>query len=250
MGRKPMTGPQRRATNRLMPARGPAPQGGRRESFLARVAAACRPVRSAGFALLVLSVALVVLLPGSGSVAEAQRFDPFLVANMGGNKVDASLNPALAQTFTTGDNATGYILTEIQMESNDAEGDDFTMHVCEVDTNTHPTSTCWELTPPTSFARGRLTFTAPGGLHLNAGATYSVVLRNIGTEVADIWSTSVTPEDTGSLSGWSIGDRMHVENNGTWKDASSQEIVRLSIRGEANEDGAPTVQQPGTERYR
>ena len=89
--------------------------------------------------LIALTAALALTFGGGEGVVEAGKFDPVLVSNMGKSKIGAGLEPALAQAFTTGSNTTGYTVTQIQMESMDAEGDDFTMNICEVDSNTHPT---------------------------------------------------------------------------------------------------------------
>ena len=182
--------------------------------------------------------------PSTGTVAFEDltaQFDPVLVTNMSTSKLGSRVRAGLSQAFTTGSNSAGYTLTQIQMESIDAEGDDFTIQVCGVDNNDHPTSSCTLLTRPDSFARGRLTFTPPGGLHLNADATYAVVFRRLGSAQTHISVTDQTTDDTRSLNDWSLRDSMHWNNSGTWQETGETRVIRLSLRGEANAQGATLI---------
>ncbi|MCY3569282.1 MAG: SwmB domain-containing protein, partial [Chloroflexi bacterium] len=185
-------------------------------------------------ALLALAAALALNFNGSTEVAEAGKFDPVLATNMAQAKVDANMNPWLSQHFVTGSNSGGYTLNQVQVDSNDPEGDDFTMEVCVANADRTPSDTCWPLTSPESFARGRLTFTAPGGLGLAPDTTYAVVMKRVGSEVVVLSVTDNTAEDGRIQAGWSIGDRMRWYTGGNWVGFPRSRVVRLSIRGTPN----------------
>jgi len=74
------------------------------------------------------------------------------------------------------------------------------------------------------------------------------VFRPIGSGGLTLWTTGATAEDDRSLSGWSLRDKMHWDDNGTWEDVFRQRIIGLSIRGEANAEGSDlisTIDQQG-----
>ena len=113
-----------------------------------------RPARPGRAAATVLVVGLLLL---GAAAAEAQTSGTFVSnafqsaddsANTSGNKH--------AQLFHTGGNAAGYTLTRVIVNSEDAQGDDFDVEVCEADTTADefPTTTCTALTAPDSFTAG------------------------------------------------------------------------------------------------
>ena len=129
-------------------------------------ASGLRLMRNARPALFALAAVLPLLAPGRPNVAEARRFDPVLVTNMGQIKVSANVSDCLAQAFATGSNITGCTLTENQVASNEAQDDDLSMQVCGADSDEEPTSNCTALTAPDSFDRGRLTLPGRGVVSL------------------------------------------------------------------------------------
>ena len=77
-----------------------------------------------------------------------------------------------AQLFHTGAHAAGYTFTGMYVSSEDAEGDDFDVEICEEDgsADEFPSSTCTALTAPGSFAAGLVLFTHTGlALSANTG---------------------------------------------------------------------------------
>ena len=122
--------------------------------------------RAAKLALLALVLGGVLLL---SAPAEAQTAR-ILVSNVSQSADDsASLSGNdHAQLFHTGANTgatAGWVLTSLIVVSEDAEGDDFDVEICEADDMTaFPTSTCTKLDEPQSFAAGNLEFTHRGHL--------------------------------------------------------------------------------------
>ena len=142
-----------------------------------------------------------------------------------------------AQHFTTGSNQGGYSLSSVDVVSLDNQGDEFTVSVCTV-TGGNPSSDCTDLTSPSSFAKGTLTFTAPDDTALAASTTYAVVI----TVVLPTGETSVPlaylgvaqsgDEDAGAAAGWSIADDYQVDDSGWTTDASFQELL-IAVKGSA-----------------
>ena len=89
---------------------------------------------------------------------------PKLVSNLDqeGDDSTSGIRPR-AQAFTTGPSPGGYELDRVEVNSEDAEGDEFTVSVCAVDSSNHPTDTCTDLAAPGSFAAGTLGLRGAGG---------------------------------------------------------------------------------------
>ena len=207
--------------------------------------------RAARFALLALTLGLAgVLLWSTPAEAQTARI---LVSNVAitTDDDDVSLDGKdHAQLFQTGANTgatAGWTLTSLIAVSQDAEGDDFDVEICEADDTTEfPTSTCTELTGPSSFAAGNLEFTHPG-LHLNANANYVAVFKQYETEDVTLDSTTSGGEDSTGLTGWSIKDKFDLKSSGAWQQKDGgNEAIQITVEGfetPANQDatGAPRV---------
>ena len=83
------------------------------------------------------------------------------------------------QAFTTGNNSTGYSVTNVTIVSKDTNNDAIPLQICEVDGSVHPTTVCTDLTPPDSYPQGNLTYTVPNTtpLTLDADTTYMLVFK-------------------------------------------------------------------------
>ena len=103
-----------------------------------------------------------------------------LVSNLGQPTEGATrLSGTVANTFSTGSNTTGYILSSIVLDYKDAApGSAVDLQVREMDTsNNFPEATVlYAFTRPAAFATGELTFTAPADAELDANKTYAVVM--------------------------------------------------------------------------
>ena len=206
--------------------------------------AALRHARPGRTAAIVFVLGLVLL---GAAAAEAQTVR-ILVSNSG-QTADDSANTSgndHAQLFRTGANAAGYTLTQVVVNSEDAQGDDFDIEVCEEDgtANEFPSTTagdCTALTPPASFTAGNLHF-PHDGLALSANTNYVVVIKQIGTESVELNSTTSSGEDTSlGLSDWSIKNKFYWKSGGTWMEKSgSNEALRIIVRGYARTVGDAT----------
>ena len=146
----------------------------------------------------------------------------------------------VAQRFTTGSNEHGYTLTSVKIGYGDGEGDTFSTKVCTTTTFfgtflDQPTSTCWNLTAPSSFpatvSSRTLTFTAPNGIHLDKESNYSVVVTPDSSKVrfSLIWSG----DESGDMSGWSIADEARRQlAGGTWYVLdTTKPVLRIGVYG-------------------
>ena len=200
-----------------------------------------RPARTI---LLVFASMLAVFLLDGGGASYAQSTAVNLVSNTEqGDDQQANYDRDHGQAFTTGLNTTGYTVTSVQMISEDAQGDDIGLKICAVDTDTDPTDVCTDLTAPSSFEMGPLTFTAPASpaLTLTASTTYMVVFTTPGGETVFVDSTSSDDEDASSQQGWEIRDKYRWNSSDGWKDTSSDEALRIAITGTVN---APSATAP------
>ena len=140
-----------------------------------------------------------------------------------------------SQAFTTG--ATGATLSSVGIISQDGQGDTFAVSLCTVDASDHPTSSCTDLTPPSSFAAGTVVFTPPDGTTLNANTTYALLVTNTASLRLD--ATTSNNEDAGGATGWSIANTFDQKNTSDVWVANSSRALRITIKGTIN--NAPTV---------
>ena len=148
-------------------------------------------------------------------------------ANTSGNKH--------AQLFHTGANTAGYTLTAVIVNSDDPEGDDFDVEVCEEDgtSDEFPSTTCTALTAPATFS-GNVVFTHTG-LALSANTNYVVVITQRGTGSVELDSTTSSGEDSTGLSDWSIKNKFYWQSGSTWMlKSGSNEALSIIVRGYVN----------------
>ena len=194
-----------------------------------------RPARPGRLAATVLVVGLVLL---GAAAAEAQT-SRILVSNTAVANDDTANTSGNdhAQLFHTGGHTDGYILTGVRVNSEDDEGDDFDVEVCEEDgsADEFPSTTasdCTALTAPSDFTAGLVFFTH-AGLALSANTNYVVVIKQRGTGSVRLKSTTNTGEDTSlGLSGWSIKNKFYWKSGSTWMIKSgSNEALRIVVTG-------------------
>ena len=194
-----------------------------------------RPARPGRLAATVLVVGLVLL---GAAAAEAQT-ERILVSNtaVGNDDTANTSGNDHAQLFHTGGHTGGYTLTKVRVNSEDDEGDDFDVEVCEEDgsADEFPSTTasdCTALTAPSDFTAGLVLFTH-AGLALSANTNYVVVIKQRGTGSVRFKSTTNTGEDTSlGLSGWSIKDKFYWKSGSTWMIKSgSNEALRIVVSG-------------------
>ena len=165
-----------------------------------------------------------------------------LVSNTGqtGNSDNRFTTAEHAQAFTTG--ATSSTVTSVTIRSEDPEGDNIALKICEVNASIHPTTTCTDLTAPDASPAGLLVFTAPD-MALEASTTYSVVFSSPGDEQVILDATDSDNEDASSLPGWSIRNRsQHKTTN--WQDRGYDRAIIIAINGRVPNTpatGTPTI---------
>ena len=185
-----------------------------------------------------LTLLLIALLALGGVLlwsapTEAQTTTRILVSNVGRGADDSvsTSGNAHAQLFHTAGATHGYTLTSVIAVSEDTEGDDFDVDICEVDSNEFPTSRCTALTRPGSFTAGNLKFTHPG-LFLEANTDYTVVIKQRGSQYVTLDSTTSGREDSTGLTGWSIKNKYDVKVSGDWEHKSgSNEAIQITVNG-------------------
>ena len=194
-------------------------------------------LRRTSSALLLLAAALALFLFGGGGVGQA-RMPQTLVSNTAqASDSDVSYTTDHGQAFATGYNLTGYTVTGVKIISEDPEGDDLTLQICEVDNLGAPTTTCTDLTAPDTFPAGPLTFAVPDAttLTLSSGTTYMVVFKSPGGEPVTVGATTSNDEDADSLPYWSIRYIFQLKNNeNVWQDGRGNRAIRIAIEGTAN----------------
>ena len=219
----------RAAPRRGYGPRSAAPAGARDRDRSRRHA---RPGRAAAAVLVV----GLVLLGAAAAEAQTERILVSNTAVANDDTANTSGNDH-AQLFHTGGHTGGYTLTKVRVNSEDDEGDDFDVEVCEEDgsADEFPSTTasdCTALTAPSDFTAGLVLFTH-AGLALSANTNYVVVIKQRGTGSVRFKSTTHTGEDTSlGLSGWSIKDKFYWKSGSTWMIKSgSNEALRIVVSG-------------------
>ena len=192
-----------------------------------------RPARPGRAAAAVLVLGLLLL---GAATAEAQTAPRTLVSNTAQGPDDSANTSGNdhAQLFHTGNHTNGYVLTSVLVNSEDAEGDDFDVEICQAGTtaNEFPTIACTALTAPSSFTLGLLQFKIAAGLSLSANTNYVVVIKQRGTGSVRLNSTTSGGEDAIGLSAWSIKGYFYWNNSGTWTNESgTNEALRIVVNG-------------------
>ena len=103
----------------------------------------------------------------------------------------------------------------------DPNNDAIPLQICEVDGSVHPTTVCTDLTPPSSYPQGNLTYTVPTTtpLTLDADTTYMLVFKApvITNSELRVAATSSDDQDAASLTGFSIANAFQWYNtSNTW----------------------------------
>ena len=182
--------------------------------------------------------ALALLLGALGSLTAAPASADVLVSNIGYKKTTlAFAGNAYAQGFSTGTHAAGYNLESIEAVFKRL-GELPTGYASTIraelwsDNNWKPSSKLADLTVPTNFAPGTVTFTAPAGTLLAAYSRYFLVIYTTGNlDALGVYATVVPTDDAGAASRWNVFAQTHyVTSNtpsGTWQD---HDRSALSIR--------------------
>ena len=145
-----------------------------------------------------------------------------------------------AQKFTTGGNASGYVLGGVSLGLSSVGTDaNPSVTVAAADGDDPDTTTLHTLTNPDTLGNGTMTFAAMADAQLDANTDYFVVVRNLATggTAAERFSIDMTAddaEDGRGLSDWGIAN-VGRRKSGTdsWADITLAQSVKLTVRGAA-----------------
>ena len=164
-------------------------------------------------------LAAATLLPAFAAPAQAQVLVSNTSQTTHGYTACVSVPQLLdcAQGFTTGQNTRGYDLASIDIDVGTAPGSGtLTVTVRAASGSGHPTNeVLYTLTNPTNVGTGFQTFTTPGVAHLNRNTQYFVHMTFSGSGTRPRWNlTANDNEDSGSRTGWSIGNHRYTRQSG------------------------------------
>ena len=194
-----------------------------------------------GLVALLATLLLVFLTP---SLGQAQTV---AVSNLGQTNVPADLTventKSYAQSFTTGSHSAGYDLTDIQLSfgAGTTTPAEFTAELRPHSGSNPTTPAVAQLTVPGTLGTGTQSLTAPSGTVLDASTTYYVLFRfGSAANQPQVRYTASDAEDSGGLSGWSIGDSRHEHDGSSW--STSGFAIEIAVRAaeKATVPGAPT----------
>ena len=182
----------------------------------------------------------------SGARQDTPILPVILVSNLSQTaNQNATYSRDHGQAFTTGNNSTGYSVTSVTIVSKDPNNDAIPLQICEVDGSVHPTTVCTDLTPPSSYPQGNLTYTIPTTtpLTLDADTTYMLVFKAPPSGLLRVAATSSDDQDPTSLTGFSIANAFQWYNtSNTWVIGNFSRAILITITGKVNQTapGAPT----------
>ena len=158
--------------------------------------------------------------------------ETLLVSNLDVDGEGNDTTARIAQRFNTGENPGGYTLTTVEVSYADSQGDTFAAMVCTVVGADQPTSTCTELTPPSTFTAGLITFTAPAATELTASTKYTLVLTPETGKTLTYNATAYDAEDSDSLPNWNIAGEYRYESGSTWEQQPESEALQIRLKGQ------------------
>ena len=177
---------------------------------------------------------------GSATTASWPSTSVSLVSNLGKANHSSSVGLAgfdLAQGFTTGSNANGYVLDAVVLNFETAPLALTVQLATGVSTSSAGTTVA-TLTNPSSLAAGDLRFTAPAGTTLSAGTQYFVVVQ---AGIGDVRGTPSKSET--AAAGWSIADEVSLRassDTGGFLPPSNVALLKMRVDGYARSLPAAT----------
>ena len=162
-----------------------------------------------------------------------------LVGNLGKAQYSTSASLSsidLAQGFTTGSNAAGYVLDAVVVDMGfaaDSVSSALSVHLATGVSTASAGKTVATLTNPATVASGENRFTAPAGTTLSADTQYFVVFQSSDSNV-NIRRTASKAEDAGAAAGWSIADDAHARpkaSTGGFPTTATDAVLKMRIDG-------------------
>ena len=193
------------------------------------------PTRRRGRSARLARCLAALVLAASGAAAGAQTIT--LVSNTD-LATDADTNnigtpAAIAQSFTTGSAAGGYVIESVDVvlgTGTIAPGTTLSAAIYSTTgTSNEPDAELHALGTLTGLAAGVQTFTAPAATTLAADTTYALVFTaTASVSYARNGDNSESEADTG----WSIRDNYHAVSGSSWNAHSSQSML-IAVKGQA-----------------
>ena len=156
-----------------------------------------------------------------------------LVSNLGQTTFTTTItigsNP-VAQKFTTGSATAGYTLASLEIDFAAAVGTPANLRaeLWSATSGGAPDSKLASLTVPSTVGAGAVAFAAPSNTSLDASTSYFVVVYRSGTTTGSLRTTRTNNEDSGSASGWSIGDTRHGRSGTSWRTNTIELKIRVN----------------------
>ena len=172
----------------------------------------------------------VIVPPEEPQIAEASH--DVLVSNTAQTVSSSGSSHFQAQSFTTGANAGGYTVTEIQIHLRTINANQTTnVKIRDNNSSSQPGNLVATLSNPATLTAGALnTFTAPANTTLDASATYWLSVSEGELSKLTYGATDGTGE-TGAT-GWSIGDtHLWRAAEGTTAWSSTTNVLVIAIHG-------------------
>ncbi len=172
--------------------------------------------------------------PSAPSNSSAATTDPYTLVTNTRQGSDSSHPYAgdRSQRFSTGSHTAGYILSSLEIVSDDPHRDDFTAAVYTVNGSGDPDTLLAELTAPSSFTPLTAVFTAPDGTTLDASTTYAVLITSTGNDILTLDCTTSDAEDGSGAPDWGIQDAVDAKNSlNQWNPVGNSCALRITIKG-------------------
>ena len=177
-----------------------------------------------------LAAALLALPLLVGLACGAQAQTDTLVSNIGNSLSGAASDFRIGQSFTTGGNSSGYLLSSVDIKLDEDPGDG-TVVVIRRDNSGAPGAIVATLATPSSLS-GNATFNAPANTMLAANTMYWLVVNDSGNDYL-VFALTDNGAETG-LSGWSIGQsRFYDEDDSSWREGADGDLVLMALKGSA-----------------
>ena len=189
-----------------------------------------------------------VLLAAIAALALTMLFSPVqaqeagtLVSNTG-EDADGTLSFTTiysAQGFTTGSEAGGYVLSNIELDVSQVPNTpsdvtvDVTVELWSANSDSNPDASVATLTHSDgTWTTGLNTFNAPTDTRLRPEMTYFVFVSDVTSagELLEIHYTNSSSADSGGAAGWSVGRRAFTDAQGIQTGTYSQSDQRLKFK--------------------
>ena len=151
------------------------------------------------------------------------------------NQADGSGYWCKAQSFTTGDNADGYVLTTLELRIGSPLLGDIRVRIGNDNSGSPPNSASTD-TPLAEWSFtgepiGLKTLSPTGVLDLGSNTTYWVeVCQRTTLKPVVIGATASDAEDAGGESGWSIGDNVYISSEDSTNYSNASTVQNVSVR--------------------